>query len=607
MSYPDSFAVLGIGKTIDEREIKRAYARVLKTTRPEDDAQAFQDLRNAYEDALYFARIGHQYDYADIDEDGDEASGQSAGASGVVLAPAAAEVAADDAASSAPQPVTEAPAIRVKILPPEDAGDGKPEMPGTVDMPDPAEEARRLLLNLIPALSAHPRDVLSKADRSDDLLNFDVRDCFEVCAAEYGASEACPDNVRDAMVEHFGWNENVSRLSERAPWAATAVLGRWRAAAAHAHYSDFRATDPVVRHLLSDRLPGFEIRMMESGFVKRMRKLLETVRWQHAELLEYRLNQEVFAAWEERVAAKRYYLQTAMYSFVAGLAIWIGLASLYGQTTTWFDGDRGLVSFVGAQAIAFGAIALLVFKPPAALYDRLRQMYDEVLAPRFDAARHDARLWFGWMAAFAVLSFGMFLPLPFAGQVALGAALWSCLLVAGFVHWEMVRGWRNMLSIVLSAIGIGAVMTLHDAFPGLLFWTAIPLGATLAILALRGGEEACVRLGISDRLIQQLRFAWLAGAANIVVFVAMGAGASPLLHVAAWALALGGLLLSRATLSWTLAWPALVLARVFARDGIGDMAETNPRLPVLLGALIVVGIFMIINMYRADEAQNPFS
>jgi hypothetical protein len=48
--------ILGLDEEADERAIKRQYARLLKTTRPDEDPAAFQALREAYEHALRWAQ-----------------------------------------------------------------------------------------------------------------------------------------------------------------------------------------------------------------------------------------------------------------------------------------------------------------------------------------------------------------------------------------------------------------------------------------------------------------------------------------------------------------------------------------------------------------------
>ena len=62
----DCWQILGIEPTDDERAIKRAYAKQLKTTRPDDDAAAYQQLREAFDYALAAAP------HICIDADGDE-------------------------------------------------------------------------------------------------------------------------------------------------------------------------------------------------------------------------------------------------------------------------------------------------------------------------------------------------------------------------------------------------------------------------------------------------------------------------------------------------------------------------------------------------------
>ena len=47
--------ILEIGATSDEREIRRAYAKKLKTTRPDENPQGYQQLREAFDEALTIA------------------------------------------------------------------------------------------------------------------------------------------------------------------------------------------------------------------------------------------------------------------------------------------------------------------------------------------------------------------------------------------------------------------------------------------------------------------------------------------------------------------------------------------------------------------------
>ncbi|CCJ81045.1 hypothetical protein BN134_1773 [Cronobacter dublinensis 1210] len=50
--------ILGLEPGADERAVKRAYAKRLKTCRPDEDPQGFQTLRDAYEEALEYAARG---------------------------------------------------------------------------------------------------------------------------------------------------------------------------------------------------------------------------------------------------------------------------------------------------------------------------------------------------------------------------------------------------------------------------------------------------------------------------------------------------------------------------------------------------------------------
>ena len=68
----DCWEILHIAPTGDERAIRRAYAKLLKSTRPDDDAEGYQRLREAFDEALARAP------YIDEEEDADDWSWDNA-------------------------------------------------------------------------------------------------------------------------------------------------------------------------------------------------------------------------------------------------------------------------------------------------------------------------------------------------------------------------------------------------------------------------------------------------------------------------------------------------------------------------------------------------
>ncbi|CAN5648577.1 hypothetical protein BH10PSE14_BH10PSE14_01190 [soil metagenome] len=67
-----AWGILGVARGADRDAIRKAYARKLKVTNPEDDPEGFKTLRAAYEQALEALRWA-QYDFAE-EEDNDAAS-----------------------------------------------------------------------------------------------------------------------------------------------------------------------------------------------------------------------------------------------------------------------------------------------------------------------------------------------------------------------------------------------------------------------------------------------------------------------------------------------------------------------------------------------------
>lgn len=193
---------LGIAATQDERMIKRAYARQLKTTRPDECPAQFQTLRQAYELALQLAKqAAHENAVEHIAENGDarETGSEQAG----------------DATAAAPQPepppVTEAPEPTSTALA---AGVGPdPQSRGNQPAIDPRQLARQQLEQLLGMknyeVTAHLKELLE----SDALLSLEQRDAFELAAFAYCGQPDAAENMVKLFFTTFDWENHLGYLA----------------------------------------------------------------------------------------------------------------------------------------------------------------------------------------------------------------------------------------------------------------------------------------------------------------------------------------------------------------------------------------------------------
>ncbi|PVM88159.1 hypothetical protein DDF62_15380 [Caulobacter radicis] len=111
----DIWDVLGIEPTRDRDTIRRAYARKLRVTNPEDDAEGFMRLREAHDEAV--ARIDWDWMWEE-DEEGEDADGGQAGdphAASPTLAPVALATMERALPASPAPPTPEAEELQARI------------------------------------------------------------------------------------------------------------------------------------------------------------------------------------------------------------------------------------------------------------------------------------------------------------------------------------------------------------------------------------------------------------------------------------------------------------------------------------------------------------
>lgn len=403
---------LGVAADSSERDIKRAYAKRLKQTRPEEDPEGFQALRHAYETALQLSsNVSPQALSAPPDTGTSEAENAT-----MRVATADSDEAGESAAIS-----PESTAASENIFTDDKTSDvhnavpnGAPPVTDGLEPGNPAhekltvgEQAAQLWHRF---LTEQPQGIvrLRTLLDSDALLNLDLRDAFEMCACVWSAEETADPALVSILVQTFQWDQGIGHLLHMNQHLPQIVMERYHAERAwHLLQQDARER-PALRLLLSGKIPPWPFQLLDKAIVREMQDWIYTIRWKLPEVLKYKMDKAAFEMWSSRLDERRYFIQTAVTSFFLGLPLTLLILSLF-TGMGWIapgsnDPQLLWLMFLSAEAASFTLVAWLTLQPSSALMRWFTHMRDEVLHQQINVTRFDKRLHFLAIGLFGLIS-----------------------------------------------------------------------------------------------------------------------------------------------------------------------------------------------------------
>lgn len=579
--------VLGIARTHDERSIKRAYAVKLKVTRPDDDPVAFQLLNDCFQHALAYARQQRA----------------EPAASPEPAVPAEPAMAVQDVVTYAP--AEPRPAIRlaqpVRTVPPP-----VPTAPPAPAGTSAAEQARQLWATFIGTATVQPRQRLSKLSDGDALLNMEVREQFELCAARYCASDACSDELREAVVAHYGWETDHALIARQLPQETRRLLTQLRAARSYAYFQQHKNTDLAVKVLLAKRDGLHRLQTCDATFMRKMRELVAAIHTHHPEMLELKLDHARFAVWEGRVARKRYFVQTFIYSIVVGMLLWLLLLGALSRLNVGSDWSGS--ANVCAMAVSFGGFAWYAFKGPGAG----PQWRDSALSARVQHLLYDLRYqprWqFGWLPPFIAVATLLFVPEPGPLlRLVVAVGLVVCVLAAAFATSAIMNG-VTFAIVMAAAFGLGTA--LNEKSLAYNVPTCSLAAFCFIMMLIRGGRDVPGMAALAPETLLKLRILWFAGVIVLIgtAHLPFAVGAPGMYAVAGWLWLCAGVLLACPSFNLIYAFIGAVMVNILAEQlSPKPSLLATPAFMHLFAGMTLVMMFMSVNMIRAHGSQHQFS
>ncbi|WP_152615146.1 J domain-containing protein [Janthinobacterium lividum] len=539
------WAILGTEPTGDERALKRAYAKRLKVTRPEDDPAAFQELREAYEYALRHAHL-----FAEELPEPQTAEAEAEAPEAPPMEPA-------DLWGVIDEPAQEPPAELWGVIAQEQTP--PPEQWGVVAI-DPAQEADNLWQGCL-TLTRHADagEVLARILQDDAMLNLDVREEFDLCALRYCASAGYTLPLRQALFEQLGWDHDFSYLARSHADLVRGAVQRYRADRSFAHFSDNRDSYPGLDCIMSQQPPSAYARQLfDQKFNLQLRELLHAIRWQHGEMLAYKLDTDLFEQWEQAVHAKRYFKQTALASGGLGFVLHFMLVGVLDAAGFKLGDTAAYASLLGFQALAFALLAMHALRWPAPLFVRFDTL-QEALQERLPTLWQRPGLrQLGWIVPYLVLALLLFLPeRSETMRLVTAAGLCASALLAYAMNRQLLHG---MLLLLCLGLSLFAAMFMSGKGPAALaIGEAMPLIFCLAALALRSATGLYGDCGFPEALLPRLRAAWLIGCAGLLSLLYVQQSPGALVGAALYAWSCAGLLFSPTDFKWKTIWPVVLV------------------------------------------------